>query len=81
MVLAVINTVLCIVIVLLSYLAYGKNKGLPTLFIGISFGIFGFSHILTIIGLDSALVNILIIARTIAYLLIAIALLLMVKEG
>ena len=80
MVLNVINTVLCIIIVILGCLAYRKNQKMPALFIGISFGIFGLSHILTMIGFGESLMNFLIAIRAIAYLLVVFALFIMVKE-
>ena len=80
MVLNVINTVLCIIIVILGCLTYRKNQKMPALFIGISFGIFGLSHILTMIGFGESLMNFLIAIRAIAYLLVVFALFIMVKE-
>ncbi len=80
MVLNVINTVLCIIIVILGCLAYRKNQKMPPLFIGIAFGIFGLSHILTMIGFGESLMNFLIAIRAIAYLLVVFALFIMVKE-
>ena len=80
MVLNVINTVLCIIIVILGCLTYRKNQKMPALFIGISFGIFGVSHILTMIGFGESLMNFLVAIRAIAYLLVVFALFIMVKE-
>ncbi|TRZ53233.1 MAG: hypothetical protein D4S01_01665 [Dehalococcoidia bacterium] len=80
MALNVINTVLCIVIVILGCLTYKKDRKMPPLFIGIAFGIFGISHIFTIIGLEGSLLNFLIAIRAIAYLLVVFALFVMVKE-
>jgi len=80
MALQIINTVLCVVIVILGYLAYKKNQKTPALFIGIAFGIFGLSHILTIVGLGEPLMNFLIAIRAIAYLLVVIALFIMVRS-
>ena len=80
MVLNVINIVLCIVIVILGCLSYKKSRKMPALFIGISFGIFGLSHILTMIGFGESLLNFLIAIRAIAYLLVVFALFIMVRE-
>ena len=79
MLLNVINIVLCVVIVIMGYLAYKKNQKTPALFIGIAFGIFGLSHILTIVGLAESLMDFLITIRAVAYLLVAIALFIMVR--
>jgi len=80
MALNIVNIVLCIIIVILGCLAYKKNQRMPALLIGISFGIFGLSHIVTIIGLGESLMNALIAIRAIAYLLVVFALFIMVKE-
>jgi len=44
------------------------------LYIAISFGLFGLSHLLTLLGLREALTGFLIAIRTIAYLLVAFTL-------
>jgi len=79
MLLNVVNIALCIVIVILGYLAYKKNKTVPALFIGIAFGIFGLSHILTVVGLGTSLMNFLIAIRTVAYLAVVLALFIMAQ--
>ncbi len=80
MVLNVVNTVLCIIIVILGFLAYNRNHKMPALLIGVSFGIFGLSHIVTMLGFEKSLMNILIAIRSIAYLFVVFALFIMVKE-
>jgi len=71
---------LCIVIVILGYQSFKKTQKLPALLIGISFAFFALSHILTIANPEGALLNTVLIIRTIAYLLVVIALFLMVRE-
>ena len=68
----VVNLVLCIIILVLGILGYSKNK--ITLYIGIAFGLFGLSHIATIAGLKATLEGLLIGIRTLAYVLVIIAL-------
>ena len=70
----VTNTVLCIIILVLGCVGYGKSRDLPTLLIGIAFGIFGFSHVMTLLGLKEMLTTLLIIVRTIAYIMVVVAL-------
>lgn len=44
------------------------------LYVGIAFGLFGVSHLMTLLGLKDALEIVLIVVRTLAYLLVAFAL-------
>jgi len=66
-----INLILCIIIVVFGYLGFKKAKEKWPLYIAISFGLFGLSHLLTLLGLREALTAFLIAIRTIAYLLVA----------
>jgi len=68
------NLVLCIVILIFGCLGYAKSRDLSTLLIGIAFGLFGFSHLTTLLGVQTALTTALIVIRTIAYLLVVFAL-------
>lgn len=69
-----VNLLLCIVIVILGILCYRKSgEHLPLLVAG-AFGLFGVSHAATIAGLRIPLTIPLIIIRTLAYLLVVIAL-------
>ena len=69
-----INFVLCIVILVLGIWAYAKKKGDVPLYIGIAFGLFAVSHLMTLLGLAAGLTIFLIIIRLIAYLLVVFAL-------
>jgi uncharacterized membrane protein (UPF0136 family) len=80
MVLHIVNTVLCLIIVIFGFLAYKKNQKMLALFVGIAFGIFGLSHIVTMLGLEKSLMNILIAFRSVAYLLVIFALAIAMKE-
>lgn len=66
----IVNLVLCIVILVLGIWAYTKKKGDVPLYIGIAFGLFGLSHLLTLLGLAASLTIFLIIVRLLAYLLV-----------
>ena len=65
-----INLILCIIIVVFGCLGFKKAKDKWPLYIAISFGLFGLSHLLTLLGLKEALTGFLIAIRTIAYLLV-----------
>ncbi len=63
----IINTILCFLINLFCYLVYKKNKQQTTLNIGIAFGLFGISHIMTFLGLREILNLPLLAIRLTAY--------------
>jgi hypothetical protein len=65
-----VNLILCIIIVILGCVGFKKTKDKWPLFIAISFGLFGLSHLLTLVGLKETLEAFLIAIRTIAYLLV-----------
>lgn len=76
-----INLVLCIVIVVLGTLCYAKSREKLPLFIGAAFGLFGVSHAATLAGLKVPLTIPLVIIRTLAYILVIIALWLHLKDS
>ena len=70
----VVNLVLCVIILALGLIGWrGSGKTFP-LYVGIAFGLFGLSHLVTILGLKDSLETALIVVRTLAYLLVAFAL-------
>jgi uncharacterized membrane protein (UPF0136 family) len=69
-----VNLILCIAIVLLGYWGYQKKKNPVSLYVGIAFGLFGISHLATLMGQRAALGDVLIIVRLVAYLLVVFAL-------
>jgi uncharacterized membrane protein (UPF0136 family) len=68
------NFVLCIIILALGIWAYVKKKNDVPLYIGIAFGLFAVSHLMTLLGLAAGLTAFLITIRIIAYLLVVFAL-------
>ena len=68
------NLILCVVILILGCIGYCKTKDIMPLLVGIAFGLFGVSHLMTLLGLREALTTFLIVIRTIAYLLVLSAL-------
>jgi uncharacterized membrane protein (UPF0136 family) len=73
-----INLVMCIIILVFGIMGYQRSKNLVPLYIGIAFGLFGFSHISTMLGLKDSLNTLLIFVRLGAYLLVTYATYLMV---
>lgn len=69
-----VNLILCIVTLVLGVLGYRRSKNVVPLYIGLAFGLFGLSHLATLLGLKDALELVLVVVRTAAYLLVAFAL-------
>ena len=69
-----LNLVLCIIILALGIVGYRRSGQAFPLYIGIAFGLFGISHLATLLGLKDSLEGVLIAVRTLAYLLVAFAL-------
>ena len=73
MAVTIINLVLTTVILILGIWAFVKRKSDVALYIGIAFGLFAVSHALTLAGLAATLETLLIVIRTIGYLLVIVA--------
>ncbi len=69
-----VNLVLCIVIAALGYLGFRKTGNLLPIYVGSAFGLFGITHLLTLLGYRVLMTVPLIIIRIIAYLLVIYAL-------
>lgn len=76
-----INLLLCIVILIFGILGYQRSKSRVVLYVGCAFGLFGLSHLATLLGLKDALNAVLIVVRTAAYLIVAYALYLAAFKG
>jgi hypothetical protein len=70
----IVNLALCIIIFALGFLGYKKGGNRIPLYVGIAFGLFGVSHLATILGFKDALEAVLIVIRTVAYLTVIVAL-------
>jgi uncharacterized membrane protein (UPF0136 family) len=68
-----VNLVLCGAILILGVIGYQKRDSNASLYIGIAFGLFGISHLATLMGYREILENILIWVRTIGYLVVILA--------
>jgi len=69
-----INLILCILILIFGIIGYQRSKSRVVLYVGVAFGLFGLSHLVTLLGLKEALSTTMIIVRTAAYLLVTYAL-------
>ena len=69
-----INLILCIVILVFGIVGWQRSKSRVVLYVGTAFGLFGLSHLASLLGLSSALNVLLIVIRTLAYLLVTYAL-------
>ena len=65
-----INLVLCIVILVFGIIGWQRSKNLVPLYIAIAFGLFGLSHLATLLSLSNSLKTLLIFIRLLAYLLV-----------
>ena len=67
-----VNFVFCVIIVILGYLGYRKKHDTLPILIGTAFGLFGISHLLTLLNFNEA--TVLIPIRGLAYLIVIFAL-------
>ena len=63
-----VNLFMCAVIVGLAIVAYFSKKSMIAMYIGVTFALYGISHIMTLMGLAQSLSDLLIIVRTLGYL-------------
>jgi hypothetical protein len=69
-----INLALCVVILVMGIWEYTKSKFLLPLYIGIAFGLFGVSHLITLLSMGVAFSGGIIMIRLLAYVLVIFAL-------
>ncbi|MGZ7116202.1 MAG: hypothetical protein ACXVHS_01980 [Methanobacterium sp.] len=69
----ILNLIFCIIIVILAIVGYRKTDNVIPLYIGLSFGLFGISHLATILGFSSS-TTALVVIRGFAYIVIIYAL-------
>lgn len=69
-----INLILCILIFVFGIVSWQRAKSRVALYVGIAFGLFGLSHLASLLGLSTTLSTVLIVVRTLAYLLVTYAL-------
>lgn len=71
---SIVNLVLCALILIFGLIGWRRSGKTSALYVGIAFGLFGLSHLATILGLKVSLETALIVVRTLAYVLVAFAL-------
>jgi hypothetical protein len=71
---SILNFVLSAIILIFGYWGYKKTKDLIPLFVGVAFGLFGLTHLLTVLGFREILTNELLVIRTLGYLIVVFAL-------
>jgi len=69
-----INLILCIAILVFGIISWQRQKSQVALYVGIAFGLFGLTHLASLLGLATALNVLVIIIRLAAYLLVTYAL-------
>jgi CHASE2 domain-containing sensor protein len=70
----ILNLILCIVILAIGCAAYWKSRDINALLIGIAFGLFGLTHLNTLLGLSLFPDLMFAILRLCGYFLVAAAL-------
>jgi len=71
---SIVNLFLCVVVVALAIVAYTSKKSKTAMYVGITFALYGVSHIMTLSGLATSLADVLLVVRTVGYLVIIFAL-------
>jgi hypothetical protein len=67
------NFIFCVIILCLGITSYLKMRRLWPLLVGVAFGLFGVSHLFTLLDLKETLESVLLVARIIAYMLVLYA--------
>jgi hypothetical protein len=73
-----INLSLCIIIFVMGLVENARSNTHLPLYVGIAFGLFGISHLLTLIGLAAALSALIIAIRLSAYVVVIYSLYLLI---
>ena len=64
----IVNLILAVIILALGIWAYSKKKTDAALLVGIAFGLFAVSHLLTLLELADTLNTLLVVIRILGYL-------------
>lgn len=74
------NLVLAIIILIMGTWAYAIVRSRSMLYVGIGFGLFALTHLLTLLGLAASLAMFILIARILAYLVIIYAIYIVIAK-
>jgi hypothetical protein len=77
--LTLVNLILCLFIVILGLIVYRRETSTLALSIAVAFGIFGISHLANLLGYGEMLLGVLIWIRSLAYVIIMVALLMLLR--
>jgi hypothetical protein len=75
------NLLLCIIILVMGIVENTKSKTHLPLYVGIAFGLFGVSHLMTLLGLATSFSVLLIVIRLAAYILVIYSLYLLIAKN
>jgi hypothetical protein len=76
----IINLLLCVAILIMGIIENSRSKTHLPLYVGVAFGLFGVSHLMTLLGLAAKLSVVLIIIRILAYALVIYSLYLLIGK-
>ena len=68
-----VNLVLAIIILIMGIWAWTARRSRSMLYVGIAFGLFALTHLLTLLGLASSMAAFILIVRVLAYAVIIYA--------
>jgi uncharacterized membrane protein YhfC len=74
------NLILTIIILILGIWAYIAVKSRSMLYIGIAFGFFAVTHLLSMLGLGASLSTFILILRIIAYIIVMYAIYIIIAK-
>jgi hypothetical protein len=75
-----VNLILSVIILIMGIWAYTAGKVRSVLYIGIAFGFFALSHLLTLVGLAASLSVLILILRLLGYLIVIYAIYIVIAK-
>jgi len=69
----IVNTLLCAAILITGYWGFRNSGKAISLLIGLAFGIFGLTHVISLLGFRAKATGFVIVARILAYLIVLVA--------
>jgi hypothetical protein len=68
-----VNLTAGLIIFVMGIWQYTRSKGRTVLYVGVAFGLFALTHLLTLMGLAASMATLILILRILAYLVIIYA--------
>jgi len=75
-----VNLILSIIILIMGIWAYAAGRARSILYVGIAFGLFALTHLLTLVGLAAGLSMLVLIVRILGYLLVIYAIYIVITK-